>query len=218
LAENKSAAKIATDLHKPDGITIILPGQIPQALAALPVTVIPGVGTKTELALRSIGISKVGDLQSAEVDRIRRKMGSSGVWLWEVANGLEDEPVREHELKSLSTERTFEEDTENRDAVDGMVKDLAVELASRARFAHILFRKVGIKIRFRGFETHTREARLATYSNDSEVIAKEARSLLREFQSKNVPIRLVGIRVSDLRTEVADQTTMTDWIDKKGEG
>jgi DNA polymerase IV (archaeal DinB-like DNA polymerase) len=220
LAENKSAAKIATDLHKPDGITVIPPGQIKESLAALPVSVIPGVGMKTELALKDLGVSKVGDLQTLDVDFVKRRLGTSGVWLWKVANGLEDEPVREHELKSLSTERTFEEDTDNWKLVDELVTELASELANRAQLVHVIFRRVGIKVRFRGFETHTRETKLATFSNDGSIIARECRSMLREFQGKKLPVRLVGLKVSELRRESADQTSMTAWMDgeKRREG
>jgi DNA polymerase IV (DinB-like DNA polymerase) len=218
LAENKSAAKIATDMHKPDGITIIAPGRIKETLAPLPVSVIPGVGLKTELALKDLGVSKVGDLQATEIDLVKRQLGTSGVWLWEVANGLEDEPVREHELKSLSTERTFEEDTDNWNLVEELVGELSSELAGRAQMSHVTFRKVGIKVRFSGFETHTRETRLATYTMDGSVIARESRSMLREFQGKKLPVRLVGLKISDLRGESADQTSMTAWMEKNGEG
>lgn len=218
LAETKSAAKIATDMHKPDGITIIPPGETKKGLAALPISVIPGVGVKTELALKELGLSKVGDLQTMEVDFVKRRLGATGVWLWNVANGLDVEPVREHELKSLSTERTFEEDTLDWTLVDKMVTELASELANRAQLAHVIFRKVGVKIRFRGFETHTRESRMATFSNDEKVVSREARSMLREFQAKKLPVRLVGLKISELKGEMADQSSMTSWIEKKGEG
>lgn len=218
IAETKTAAKIATDMHKPDGITVIGPGMIKETLAPLPVSVIPGVGVKTELMLKEMGISKVADLQAAEIDVMKRKLGRSGVWLWEVGNGVERDPVREHELKSLSTERTFEEDTHEWAAVEELMTELASELASRGESAHIVFRKVGIKIRFRGFETHTRESRLATHSNDRNVLEREALTLLREFREKNLPIRLVGLKISELKGETADQSSMTNWIEKKGGG
>src|SRR5208283_1532012 len=98
LAENKSAAKIATDLQKPDGVTVIPPGATRERLAPLPVTVIPGVGAKTELVLKEKGVATVGDLQRLELDVVKRLLGRSGVWLWEVANGVEREEVREHPL------------------------------------------------------------------------------------------------------------------------
>ncbi len=218
LAETKTAAKIATDMHKPDGITVIGPGTVKETLAPLPVSVIPGVGVKTELMLKEMGISTVADLQSTDVDAMKRKLGRSGVWLWGVGNGIERDPVREHELKSLSTERTFEEDTHDWAAVEELVTELTSELASRGELAHIVFRKVGIKIRFRGFETHTRESRLATYSNDRKVVEREALTLLRQFRDKKLPIRLVGLKISELKGETADQSSMSSWIEKKGEG
>jgi DNA polymerase IV (archaeal DinB-like DNA polymerase) len=218
LAGSKSAAKIATDLHKPDGITVVEPGRTKEFLAPLPVAVIPGVGVKTEILLKDLGIAKVGDLQALDSDLVKRRLGGSGLWIWAVANGLEDEPVKEHELKSLSTERTLEEDSQDWAVVEGIVEGLASELGERVRSAHMVFRKVGIKVRFRGFETHTREARLPTYSNDAEAILREARSLLRVFQEKKAPVRLVGLKVSEVRREPADQTSMSVWIEKKEEG
>jgi DNA polymerase IV (DinB-like DNA polymerase) len=212
LAENKSAAKIATDLHKPDGITVIGPGRTREFLAPLPIGVIPGVGVKTELLLKDIGITKVGDLQKLEVDLVKKRLGGSGLWIWDVANGLENEPVREHELKSFSTERTLEEDSQDWSVIEQIVAELASELGDRVRSAHIVFRKVGIKVRFRGFETHTREARLSTYSNDKDIILREARSLLRAFQDKKLAVRLVGVKVSEVKREAADQTSISVWM------
>jgi DNA polymerase IV (archaeal DinB-like DNA polymerase) len=218
LAESKSAAKIATDLHKPDGITIVSPGKTREFLAPLPVSVIPGVGIKTEQLLRELGVTTVGDMQRLDAGAVRSRLGASGLWIWEVANGLESEPVREHELKSFSTERTLAEDSLDWDAVDAIVSRLAAELGERVRSSHVLFRKVGIKVRFRGFETHTREARLPSFSNDEGAILKEARTLLRPFRSSKVPIRLVGLRVSDVRLEPSDQTTISSWVEKKEQG
>jgi DNA polymerase IV (DinB-like DNA polymerase) len=218
LAESKSAAKIATDLHKPDGITVIGLGGTKDFLAPLPINVITGVGVKTELLLKDLGITKVGDLQNLDADQIKKRLGGSGLWIWEVANGLENEAVKEHEIKSFSTERTLEEDSQDWTVIEGILVDLASELGERVQSAHIVFRKVGVKIRFRGFETHTREARLATYSNDSRTILKEARSLLRSFQDKKLPVRLVGLKVSEVKREAADQTSISVWIEKKEEG
>ena len=80
---------------------------------------IPGVGAKTEPILKGLGVTKVSDLQSMEVDVVKRHLGRSGTWIWEVANAMERDEVKEHELKSLSTERTFQEDTEDWGAMRG---------------------------------------------------------------------------------------------------
>ncbi len=217
LAENKSAAKIATDLQKPDGVTVIPPGATRAQLAPLPITVIPGVGVKTEAALKEKGVSTVGALSRMELDAVKRLLGRSGVWLWEVANGLEREDVREHALKSLSTERTFYEDGAW-DAVELAVGELAGELAGRAKGAGITFRRVGVKIRFRGFETHTKETKLPAHTTSEDLLRQEALLLIRTFRQAKKPVRLVGVRVSDLGRDLAAQTEMTSWMEKKGEG
>jgi len=218
LAENKSAAKIATDLHKPDGVTVVPPGETKRFLASLSIGVIPGVGAKTELTLKDLGVTKVSDLQSLEVEVVRRRLGRSGMWIWEVANAIEREEVEEHELKSLSTERTFQEDTEDWAAIERAVSELAQELAARVQNSHMAFRRVGLKIRFRGFETHTKETKLRTRSSTTSVIGAEALSLLKSFRDKKRPVRLVGLKVSELNRESAIQTSMSAWIEKKERG
>ena len=218
LAESKSAAKIATDLNKPDGITVVGLGATKDFLAPLPIGVIPGVGIKTEQALKELGVATVGDMQRMDSGAVRSRLGASGLWIWEVANGLENEPVKEHELKSFSTERTLAQDSLDWAEVDDTVERLATELGERVRSSHFVFRRVGIKIRFSGFETHTREVRLTVYSNDGGAILREARLLLKSFRNGSLPIRLVGLRVSDVRREPSDQTTIFEWIEKKEEG
>jgi DNA polymerase IV (archaeal DinB-like DNA polymerase) len=216
VAENKSAAKIATDLQKPDGVTVIPPGLTRERLAPLPIKVISGVGAKTESVLAGKGIATVGDLQRLGLDVVKRLLGRSGVWLWEVANGVENEEVREHAVKSVSTERTFYEDTGEWEAVERAVEELVVELAGRVKGSCMTFRRVGIKIRFRGFETHTKETRLPAHSNSGVLIKQEALSLLRSFRGRKEPVRLVGVKVSELGRELASQSEITAWMEHVG--
>ncbi len=218
LAENKSAAKIATDMQKPDGITVIPPGLTTQRLAPLPIAVIPGVGAKTEGVLRDRGVTKVGDLQRLGPDAAKRMLGRSGIWIWEVANGVEREEVREHAPKSLSTEMTFQQDAESWESVESAIVELSAELAKRAANSRTTFRRVGVKIRFRGFETHTRETRLPAQSDSGELIRQEALSLVANFRKRKEPVRLVGVRVSELGEVGAVQTSMNLWVEKKGGG
>ena len=213
LAETKSAAKIATDLQKPDGVTVIPPGQTKTWLAPLPISVIPGVGAKTEQVLKGKGITKVGDLQQLQKDEVKRLLGRSGVWIWEVANGLEREQVKEHAIKSLSTERTFYGD-KSWEEVEASLDELAGELASRVVADKLTFRRVGVKIRFRGFETHTKEAKLPAHSTSVTLLKQEALALLRSFNQRKEPVRLVGIKVSELGRAMSAQSEMTSWMEK----
>lgn len=218
VAENKSAAKIATDLNKPDGLTVVEEGKVKEFLKPLPTKAISGVGVKTELLLSALGIKTIGELQQADENLLRKKLGKAGSWLWSVAQGLEREEVQEHEVRSLSAERTFGEDTSDWNEVESVLKDLSSELSSRAGAAHLLFKKVGVKIRFQGFETHTRESTLPSLVKDQETLWKEALGLLKRFRSRARKVRLVGLRVSGLERESVDQATMTAWLQEKNEG
>lgn len=217
VAENKSAAKIATDLDKPDGLTVVEVGKVKEFLKPLPTRAISGVGVKTELLLSALGIKTIGELQQADENLLKRKLGKAGSWLWSVAQGLERGEVQEHEVRSLSAERTFGEDTSDWNEVESVLKDLSSELSSRAGADHLLFRKVGVKIRFQGFETHTRESTLPSLANDQGTLWKEALGLLKRFRSRARKVRLVGLRVSGLERESVDQATMTAWLQEKNE-
>ncbi len=221
IAENKSAAKIATDLNKPDRITLVPRGGTREFLAPLPIGRISGVGRKTEVTLKELAVTTIGDLQKVDEAQLRRKLGKTAHWLLQVANGLEQEEVREQLTKSLSTERTLEEDTDDWDEVGRMVEAMSAELAERARSTGTSFRNVGIKIRFRGFETHTREAKLPASTQEEEVIRREALGLLSQFRSYKKRVRLVGVKVSGLRAASSRQASITGWFEqnkRRGEG
>ena len=218
VAESKSAAKIATDLNKPDKVTVVPRGGTRDFLAPLPIRRIPGVGQKTEQVLHELEVVTIGDLQKTEPSLLRARLGRSGVWLWQVANGIEMEEVRERPLKSLSTERTFYEDTSDWTVVEQVVDELSSELAERAKSYRHSFRRVGIKIRFKGFETHTREKLLPANSEGSKVISAEARALLESFKPGSKKVRLVGVRISGLKMTLTAQSRIEDWTQQVGGG
>jgi len=211
IAENKSAAKITTDINKPD--RVIPRGRTKEFLAPLPIGRITGVGRKTELLLQSLGITTIGDLQKDDEVQLGRRLGKTARWLLQVANGVERGEIREQPSRSLSTERTLEEDTTNWDVIERMVEAMADELASRATDARLSFKSVGIKIRFQGFETHTRETRLVASTQDKGVIRREALLLLSRFSSGKKKVRLVGVRISGLRIMSTKQASIEHWME-----
>ncbi len=212
VAESKSAAKIATDLNKPDKITVIPRGTAKEFLAPLPIGRIPGVGQKTEELLHELGVVTIGDLQKSDPSVLKTRLGRTGLWLWRVANDMDRGEVAERPIKSLSTERTFYEDTSDWKVVQQVVDELSSELAERAKGNRFSFRRVGVKIRFSGFETHTREKLLPANSEGMKVIREEAKELLESFRSRSKKVRLVGVRVSGLRMSLTTQSRMEDWI------
>jgi DNA polymerase IV (DinB-like DNA polymerase) len=212
IAENKSAAKIASDLMKPDGLTLVPQGKVAEFLAPLPVSVIPGVGKKTRAFLQDRGIETISQLQQQPGKQLVSWFGKNGVWLWGVVHGKEEIEVRQRETpRSLSVEKTFRNDVEDYGKVYGQVETLAHELNRRVKKLNLQFKTIGVKIRFSGFETHTTEKSFTDYSESLELLLETTRSLLQAFEAKGRPVRLVGVRVSNLRREESKTSTIDSW-------
>jgi DNA polymerase IV (DinB-like DNA polymerase) len=213
VGPNKSTAKIASDMQKPDGLTVLPFDNVEGFLAPLPVSVIPGVGKKTTEFLQERKIEKVGELQKVEGKQLTRWFGKSGVWLWAVIHGHENTPVKETEMpKSLSVERTFREDTADYNLVVKEAAEASSELIERVRGVRLEFKVAGIKIRFSGFETHTREKKLTSHTDSETALAEAVRFLLEEFQSTDRPVRLVGVRVAELRRKQTEAAELDSWL------
>ncbi|MDG6925388.1 MAG: DNA polymerase IV [Nitrososphaerota archaeon] len=202
IGPNKSTAKIASDMQKPDGLTVVPAGFAAEFLAPLPVSVIPGVGRKTQAFLRERNVVKVADLQALPGKELMQWFGKTGVWLWGVVHAQERIPVVAREMpKSLSVERTFREDVADFGRVYAEADDAARELSERLREGPFRYKVAGIKIRFHHFETHTRERTLSEYTDSAEVLRDTARTLLKEFEERDELVRLVGVRVATLVRE-----------------
>jgi DNA polymerase IV (DinB-like DNA polymerase) len=208
VAPNKSLAKIASDRQKPDGLTVV-PFDDPKGfLAPLPVAVIPGVGPKEH------DIETIGQLQKMSGQDLMKWFGKTGVWLWGVIQAEERLPVLERDMmKSMSVERTFDADAEEFEKVYAQADIEARELAQRVRDDNVKFKVVGVKIRFKGFKTFTRETTLTGFTDSEDAMRHEARILLKEFEAKKRPVRLVGVRVSNLKREKTELTRLDKWAE-----
>jgi DNA polymerase IV (DinB-like DNA polymerase) len=213
VAQNKSAAKIASDRMKPDGLTVVPFGGVKEFLAPLPVSVVPGVGKKTQEFLREKGVETIGQLQQLQGKQLTSWFGKNGVWLWGVIHGEENTEVREHEMpKSLSVERTFLEDVTDFRIVRKEASDAASELIRRVKSGGYSYRVGGIKIRFRGFETHTREKTLVGHTDSEEQLLETIERLLDEFEDRGRPVRLVGVRVADIQRGSSGPSRLDDFV------
>ncbi len=212
IGPNKSSAKIASDMQKPDGLTVVPFGRVEEFLSQLPVTVVPGIGGKTQEFLKQKGIEHIGQLQKLDGRRLMGWFGKNGVWLWGVVHGQESVEVRQQELpKSLSVERTFGEDIADFQSVRKEARSACSELARRVSESGLEFRVGGIKIRFRGFETHTREKTIPTHTDDEGALWQIVDSLLAEFEHDRRPVRLIGVRVAGLTRATAAPTRLDAW-------
>jgi len=205
VAPNKTIAKIASDFEKPDGLTVVEDCNAEEFLAPLPVKCIPGVGPKTETILKQMGILKIGQLASADVQSLVARLGKYGERLHLIANGIDDSDVEPaYERKSLSRERTFTEDTDDMAMLEERVEELAYELHKALKTEGLVFRTVGIKVKYEDFTVITRAKTLGAFHSDLETLKRIAKELMmgvnakREGKEKRKKIRLVGVRVSNL--------------------
>ena len=209
VAPNKSTAKIAAADRKPDGLTIVPPDLVKDFLSPLAVNAISGVGEKTERVLAELGIRTVGDLAAYPGTELTKVIGRNAVWLWGIANGIEELPVEERpDPKSISVERTFERDVGSWDIVLETLDSVVDNVYLRVRNANVLFRTAGIKIRFEGFQTHTRDRTLPTWTHDRDVLTTVARELVEEFRERGRAVRMLGVRVANLQRPQGKQSSL----------
>jgi len=200
ISPSKSISKMASDMQKPNGLTIVQPEEVDKFLEPLPVGKISGVGKKTTEYLNARGIETIGQLREIEAQKLTDWFGKGGVWLWAIANGIEETPVEERGLrKSISVEQTFEKDIQNKTMVRDALESLSQEVHERLLAESLWFRTVGIKVRFEGFVTFTREKTHTGYVDDIGVILEYVTQLFREFEKDRRRMRLVGVRLSDLK-------------------
>jgi DNA polymerase IV (DinB-like DNA polymerase) len=208
IAPNKSAAKIASDYQKPDGLTYIELERAKEFLAPLAVSKISGIGKKTEARLNELGIKTIGDLAKYSPRSLYKQFGKSAVWLWAIANAEERVEVQEnYEMKSIGGEHTFEVDTNDWLTVNEQLAKLVDYVHKRLIDANMSFRTVGLKIRFTGFETYTREKSLRFSTTDKNPIVTTIHELLEEFRGRSKKVRLIGVRLSGLAEKPEKSTT-----------
>lgn len=202
IGQNKLVAKTASDFRKPDGLTAVKPEQTADFLFPLPVRRLYGVGKKTEEILKNLGVETIGDLAKYEVQALQSMFGRWGSELHLLANGVEESEVEESEgVQSIGREYTFEEDTGDAALLHGTIEEAAEDIAESLSEEGLSCRTVAIKVRYENFETHTRQKTLSRNLSDSEVIEATAKELLKRFTESKKKIRLIGVRVTNLRME-----------------
>jgi DNA polymerase-4 len=201
VAENKLVAKIASDLDKPDGLTVVYPPDYAQRLDPLPVSVIPGIGKKTLERLDGTGIATVRDLRLAEDRVLRPVFGRFTQKTRDRAAGIDDRPVvPEREDKSISTEETYDTDLASREDMERELLRLAERTATRLRKASLAAGTVQIKIRQSDFSTFTRQRSAKPPANGTDQLYAIGRDLLQTWLAENpdAEIRLLGVGGSNL--------------------
>ena len=199
IAPNKLLAKIASDLNKPDGFTVIKEDEKEKVLSDLPVRSLWGVGKKTEAYLKEMGINTVGQLAKVQLETLKEHFGNSfGQMLYDHSRGIDNSPViTEWEPKSISRETTYQRDTRDLGLIKSTLLELTVDVVRSLKSQGYKGRTVTVKIRYQGFVTVTKARTLDESTDSLDPIWKTALSLLSKFEFKK-KVRLVGIRVSNL--------------------
>jgi DNA polymerase-4 len=216
LASNKMIAKIATDEAKPNGFLIVTPGNEKEFLAPLRVNKIPGVGDHTFILLKSIGVEYIRDVLDVPPSLLESHLGKYGIELIKKANGLHDGIiVHYHEAKSVSTEHTFNENTNDLEflmkELVRMTEKIAFELREDNKTAGV----IAVKIRYPNFETVSRQTTIPYSFYDDELIPV-AKDLFLKLYRKGEKVRLLGVKLNDL-TNDAIQTNLFSDKEKKAD-
>jgi DNA polymerase-4 len=205
VASNKLVAKIASDLHKPDGLTIVDKDRIHDVLDPLPVHRLPGLGRKLGERVFASGLATLGELRHADEERLRALFGKHWQSWRARASGIDDREVEpDHDEKSVSNERTFGEDLRDIDLMKTELSALADKVAARLRAKDLKAACLGIKIRSHDFTTVTRQCTLTTPTCESRVIAERALALFDGWVATQPRprIRLLGVSSSEFYGEV----------------
>jgi DNA polymerase-4 len=201
VAPNKLVAKIASDLMKPDGLTVVTAERVRETLAPLSVRRLPGLGRKTGARVEAAGIHTLGELRSAPDAVLWPLFGRYSAWMRERASGIDERPVlAEVEEKSLSAEDTFPEDIADVRTLQRQLARLAELAASRLRARELMTACIGIKIRRGDFTTFTRQRAVAPPSCEARAVAQVAADLLARWLAGNpgAKLRLLGVVLTEL--------------------
>jgi len=214
LSCNKMMAKIATNEAKPNGYLQIPFGKEKEFLAPLSVDKIPGVGEHTHAVLKSMGIFTIGDVITKTQQELEERLGKWGLDLWQKSAGIHtSEVVQYHESKSVSSENTFEENKTDVAFLMSELVRLTEKIAFELRQDGKVAGCIAVKIRYPDFETTSRQTTVPYTCADDEIIPV-AKDLFNKLYRKGKPVRLLGVRLSELTNE-AVQTNLFSDVERK---
>ncbi|MGF7037047.1 DNA polymerase IV [Mucilaginibacter lappiensis] len=200
MASGKTVAKMATNQAKPNGELFIKHGEEIQFLAPLNIGKIPGLGESTCQKLYQYGIEKIGDLQKTNIRFLEAVFGKAGRYLWEKAHGIDDsEIVPYSDRKSISTEHTFNNNINDQRTLETILVSMTEELSGKLRRENKLSSCMAIKIRYANFETHTQQQKIPLTAAE-HILIPGVKNLLKMAWNQHRPIRLIGVRLSNLCT------------------
>jgi len=214
IARNKMVAKMATNEAKPNGFLQVPDGKEKEFLSALEINKIPGVGEQTTHVLQHHGFKFISDIYNTTPEKMEKILGKWGFDLWNRAQGTHHSTITPyHESKSISTENTFEENITDVNKLMSEIVRMTEKIAFELRKEEKVTGCITIKLRYPDFETSSRQTSIAYTAADDEIIPV-AKSLFHKLYKKGKPVRLLGVRLSDL-TNDAVQTNLFQNVERK---
>ncbi|MBN2120535.1 MAG: DNA polymerase IV [Candidatus Omnitrophica bacterium] len=218
LAPTKMAAKIASDLKKPDGLVVVSEEELLDFLWPLDVGKLPGLGKKSKSVLNDMGIITIGDLAKRSKQDLIEVFGKNGEYFWKLANGKDGRQVEAYqEEKSVSNEITFMQDTLDREIIKTSLLVLCEKVSQRLRQAGLKGRTITLKIRLEDFSTYTRAVSLLKSTNFVDVMYKAIINLFENFKKSGRKVRLLGVKVSNLAPSELRESIFDDKDDDRRE-
>lgn len=211
VGSSKTVAKIASDMDKPCGLTVVYPGTELDFLAPLPVRALSGVGASAEAKLKSAGILTLGELAGAGEERLVRLFGKNGRTMHIRACGGDDAPVEEDDgVKSVSNETSFAADLTERADIEAAISAMATKVGRRLRRKGLSGRTLTLKLRYDDRTIRSAQRRLAEGTDDDLAFTPLLAALLDEIWRPGIPVRLVGVAVSGFDGDAAVQGQLFD--------
>ncbi|GBF76119.1 DNA polymerase IV [Paenibacillus sp. 598K] len=203
VAPNKLLAKMASDMKKPGGLTVLRLRDVPQVLWHQPCDALFGIGRKTAEKLKRMNLHTIGQLAAADETWLVRQFGIMGSWLLQAAHGIDHSEVKEtrEQSKSVGHTTTLPKDVKTREQVYRVLLNLADQTARRMRRQRLMARAIQITIRTPDMKTITRSMTLAAPTSEADRIYKEACALYDKHWQEGRPIRLLGITLQQLESE-----------------
>ncbi len=210
ISYNKFLAKLASDWNKPNGMKIINHDMVPGILLPLKVNKVHGIGPKSAERLNNIGIYTIEDLLGLSEGFLVDFFGKHGSEVYHRIRGIDNRPIdTERERKSLGTETTFSEDTDDKEVLRSYIYDFSLEIEDSLIKNHIQGKTIILKVKYEDFKVITRSKTLPNYLNTSKVIYQVASSLLDEVDLAK-KVRLIGVTLSNLSFEGMEQLSFLD--------
>ncbi len=209
VATNKMVAKIASDYNKPNGLTVVLPGEEKSFLAPLKPQKISGIGPKMAEKLSKMNVNTIRDLNKIPLNILVANFGKIGTNMAQWAQGIDNRPIQiSREIKSISNERTFPKDISSKNELIMVLTKLCEKVTSRLIEKKLSAKRVFIKVRYYDFDTHTSQKSLVESTDSIEKIKDVAKDLFIYSWADKKPIRLLGVGVSNFENEETSQVEM----------